>query len=348
MYIIIAIIMFGVLIGVHEFGHFSAAKLCGVRVNEFAIDMGPVLWKKKKGDTQYSLRLFPIGGYCSMEAEEESSDDPKAFTNKNPLQRVLILCSGAAMNYILGIVLLIIVFAGVKTLTQPVISGFMEGCPYESEQLLQTGDRFVRIDGHKTSMTYDVTEYLGSGGVHDIVLKRNGETVVLEDVELEKQTYDGIEGEYFGFYFATVKNNILRTVQYACQWSVRFVRMVWDSLRQLIAGTVGIKDLSGPVGIVSMITQTGESAASSADAARNILYFCAFIAVNLAVMNMLPIPALDGGRVFCLIVTVILEAILRRKIDPKYEAYINTAGLILLLGLTAVVMYNDIVRLIAG
>ena len=348
MYIVIGILMFGVLIAIHEFGHFSAAKACGVKVNEFAIGMGPTLLKKQKGETQYSLRLFPIGGFCAMEGEEEDSGDPRAFMNKNPLQKLVILVAGSFMNYFLGVILLMIVFSSAAGFVQPVIAGFMDGCPYQGESALQTGDRFVSIDGKKIHFSSDITDYLGAGGEHDIVIKRDGQKVTLNDFTMEKKTYEGQNTARYGLYFQQEKNNLWTNFKYSMGWSVQFVRMVWDGLTQLVSGAVGIKDMTGPVGIVGMITDVGENSATKTDAALNILYFCAFIAVNLAVMNMLPIPALDGGRIFLLAVTLVIQAVSRRKVNPKYEAYINAAGMIALFGLMAVVMYNDIAKLITG
>ncbi|HNY00096.1 MAG TPA: site-2 protease family protein [Oscillospiraceae bacterium] len=345
-YILIAVVMFGVLIGIHEFGHFTAAKACGVKVNEFAIGMGPALLKKQKGETLYSLRALPIGGYCAMEGEDGDSQDPKAYLNKNVGQKLIILAAGSFMNYLLGVILLMIVFSQSAGFTYPVIASFMAGCPYESADGLQVGDRFVRIDGTDIRFAGQVTDTLGDGGTHNIVLKRDGKLVTLSGYDMERQQYAGQDGLRYGLYFAHENNNLWTDFKYSVSWSGEFVRMVWQGLTQLVTGAVGIKDMSGPVGIVSMITDVGESSATRADAALNILYFCAFIAVNLSVMNMLPIPALDGGRVFLLLVTAVIEKLIRRRVNPRIEAYINGGGMVLLLGLMAFVMYNDIAKLI--
>lgn len=345
-YILIAVVMFGVLIGIHEFGHFTAAKACGVKVNEFAIGMGPALLKKQKGETLYSLRALPIGGYCAMEGEDGDSQDPRAYLNKNVGQKLIILAAGSFMNYLLGVILLMIVFSQSAGFTYPVIASFMAGCPYESADGLQVGDRFVSIDGTDIRFAGQVTDTLGDGGTHNIVLKRDGKLVTLSGYDMERQQYAGQDGLRYGLYFAHENNNLWTDFKYSVSWSGEFVRMVWQGLTQLVTGAVGIKDMSGPVGIVSMITDVGESSATRADAALNILYFCAFIAVNLSVMNMLPIPALDGGRVFLLLVTAVIEKLIRRRVNPRIEAYINGGGMVLLLGLMAFVMYNDIAKLI--
>ena len=348
MYIILAILVFGVLIAVHELGHFIAAKACGVRVEEFSIGMGPALWKKQRGETLYALRLLPIGGYCAMAGEDEAMDDPRAFTSQAPWKRIIILAAGAAMNFLIGLVLIFIVFSGAKSFSAPVVTGFFEGCPYESEEGLHAGDRFYSIDGHRIYFSSNVTTYLTRhGATHDIVVIRDGEKVKLEGFEIAPREYEGYEGLYFGFEFheredATFGAKLKNT--WYC--SLDFVRMVYMSLGDLLAGAVGVNDLSGPVGIVSMMNDVGNQSESTADALLNICYLAGFIAVNLAVMNLLPIPALDGGRIFLLLVTLLIEAVTRRKLDPKYEGYIHTGGMVLLLALMAYVMFNDIVKIV--
>ena len=160
--------------------------------------------------------------------------------------------------------------------------------------------------------------------------------------------YEGYENKMYGFYFGVEKATPLVKLQHAWGSCMEFVRMVWQGLEQLFTGKVGIKDMSGPVGIVDLMAETGEQAASTADALYNIFYLGAFIAVNLSIMNMLPIPALDGGRVFLLLVTTVVEALTRKKLDPRYEGYIHAAGMALLLGLMAIVMFNDILRIVRG
>ena len=343
MYIILAILMFGVLIAVHELGHFIAAKACGVRVDEFAIGMGPALWKKQGEETLYSLRALPIGGYCAM-----AGDDPRAFTSQAPWKRIIILVAGAAMNFLIGLVLIFIVFSGAEAFSSPVVTDFFEGCPYESEEGLHAGDRFYSIDGHRIYFSSNVTTYLSRrGSTHDIVVIRDGEKVALNDFTLKPLEYEGHEGLFYGFEFGAREDATLgaklRNTWYC---SLDFVRMVYMSLGDLLAGAVGVNDLSGPVGIVSMMNDVGNQSASTADALMNIAYLAGFIAVNLAVMNLLPIPALDGGRIFLLLVTLLIEAVSRRRLDPKYEGYIHTGGMVLLLGLMAYVMFNDIVKIV--
>lgn len=351
MYIIIAIIIFGVLIAIHEFGHFTAAKLCGVKVEEFAIGMGPALFKKQKGETVYALRILPIGGFCAMAGEDEESDDPRAFTNQGFWKKFVILCAGSFMNLVLGVVLILIMYAGAQAFVTPTIDHFMDGCPYEGADAMQAGDTFYSIDGERIYLVSDVSSFLMRGdGVYDIVMLRDGEKVELKDFALTTKTYAEYadDGPKYGFVFGYTEATFGAKLEYTWDTTLEFSRLVWLGLKDLVNGNVGLKDVSGPVGIVDMMNEVGQQAENARAAADNLLYISAFIAVNLAIMNMLPIPALDGGRVFLMIVTVIIEAVSRKKLDPKYEGYIHLGGMVLLLGLMALVMYNDIAKLITG
>lgn len=349
LYIIIAILIFGILIAVHELGHFAAAKACGVKVEEFAIGMGPVIVKKQRGETVYSLRCIPMGGFCAMAGEDEESSDPRAFTSQPVWKRIIILVAGALMNFIFGLLVVLLLYSDAQAFRAPILEGFMDGCPYESSDGLQAGDRFYSIDGKKIYQYNDVADFLSQGDcVHDIVVKRNGEKVRLDDFEMVPVEYEGYETKMYGFYFGYDEATFGVKLQHTWNTCMEFGRWVWMGLSQLVSGQVGMKDMAGPVGIVEMMAETGQQSASVKDALYNIFYLGAFIAVNLALMNMLPIPALDGGRVFFLIISWIIERLSHKKLNPKYEGYIHAAGMVLLLGLMAVVMLNDIVRIVTG
>lgn len=313
--------------------------------------MGPALFKKQKGETVYALRILPIGGFCAMAGEDEESDDPRAFTNQGFWKKFVILCAGSFMNLVLGIVLILIMYAGAQAFVTPTIDHFMDGCPYEGAEAMQAGDTFYSIDGQRIYLVSDVSSFLMRGdGVYDIVMLRDGEKVELKDFALTTKTYAEYanEGPKYGFVFGYTEATFGTKLEYTWNTTLEFSRLVWLGLGDLINGKVGLKDMSGPVGIVDMMNEVGQQAESAKAAADNLLYISAFIAVNLAIMNMLPIPALDGGRVFLMIVTVIIEAVSRKKLDPKYEGYIHLGGMVLLLGLMALVMYNDIAKLITG
>lgn len=348
-YVIVAILIFGLLVAVHELGHFAAAKLCGVRVEKFAVGMGPALWKKQKGETEYSLRAVPFGGYCAMTGEDEESDDPRAFGNQRVWKKLLILAAGSFNNFLLGFVIVLILQLsfGMVPNSRPIIGGFLEGCPYESAEGMQVGDRIVSINGVTVESYAEVTPLLPEDGRYDIVLERDGELVELRDFEMQRRLYPDQEQPLFGLvYTQYVKAEPGENLSAAWQTTKDYVSLVWESLGMLLRGQVGVNDLSGPVGIVDMMAESGAQAETAAAGLSTVFTFGAFIAVNLAVMNMLPIPALDGGRIFFLLVTAPIEAVTKKKLNPKVEAYVHGAGMVLLLGLMAYVMLHDIFRLV--
>jgi len=347
-YILAAILVFGVLIAVHELGHFMAAKACGVRVNEFSIGMGPALWKKQKGETQYSLRLFPVGGFCAMEGEEEDSDDPTAL---NFWAKLLIFAAGAAMNFIAGLLIILVLYADAQAFYVPVVAGFADGCPLESADGLQEGDRLLRIDGEKVYVYSDISLLMGLNktGAFDLQIERNGEVITLRDFTMERREYTDQNGKAYtgyGLYFGAEEATLGRKLSYSWNNAMDFARLVRLSLQMLVTGQAGVKDLSGPVGIVSTMTQVGEQAATTRAAVENIAYLAALIAVNLAVMNLLPLPALDGGKIFFLVINAVSMQLFKKQIPAKYENYIHFAGLILLLALMAVITFSDVWKLI--
>ena len=350
-YILAAILVFGVLIAVHELGHFMAAKACGVRVNEFSIGMGPALWKKQKGETQYSLRLFPVGGFCAMEGEEEDSDDPTALNNQGFWAKLLIFAAGAAMNFIAGLLIILVLYADAQAFYVPVVAGFADGCPLESADGLQEGDRLLRIDGEKVYVYSDISLLMGLNktGAFDLQIERNGEVITLRDFTMERREYTDQNGKAYtgyGLYFGAEEATLGRKLSYSWNNAMDFARLVRLSLQMLVTGQAGVKDLSGPVGIVSTMTQVGEQAATPRAAVENIAYLAALIAVNLAVMNLLPLPALDGGKIFFLVINAVSMQLFKKQIPAKYENYIHFAGLILLLALMAVITFSDVWKLI--
>ena len=350
-YILAAILVFGVLIAVHELGHFMAAKACGVRVNEFSIGMGPTLWKKQKGETQYSLRLFPVGGFCAMEGEEEDSDDPTALNNQGFWAKLLIFAAGAAMNFIAGLLIILVLYADAQAFYVPVVAGFADGCPLESADGLQEGDRLLRIDGEKVYVYSDISLLMGLNktGAFDLQIERNGEVITLRDFTMERREYTDQNGKAYtgyGLYFGAEEATLGRKLSYSWNNAMDFARLVRLSLQMLVTGQAGVKDLSGPEGIVSTMTQVGEQAATTRAAVENIAYLAALIAVNLAVMNLLPLPALDGGKIFFLVINAVSMQLFKKQIPAKYENYIHFAGLILLLALMAVITFSDVWKLI--
>ncbi len=355
MSIVFAILLFSFLIFIHELGHFVAAKLSGVQVNEFALFMGPAIWQKQIGETLYSLRCIPIGGYCAMEGEDGESEDPenpRSFQKVAWWKRLIILVAGAFMNLVTGVLIFCIVFLPTAQLVEPIIASFEDCCVLEDAGL-QVGDRFLQVDGEPIYVNSDVTTILSiKGGTHhDLVVQRNGETVALSQVPMVTHSHtneDGTETVHYGFSFTLVEPDLGRKLEYVWQNVLNTVRNVRLSLQMLLTGQAGLQDVSGPVGIVSMMSDVAEQSSSAFAALINMLYFGGFIAINLAVMNLLPIPALDGGRVVCLLLTTAVEAITKKKVNPKFEGILHSVGMILLLGLMALILLKDVFAIFAG
>lgn len=353
MSIIFAILLFSFLILIHELGHFTAAKAFGVRVNEFSLFMGPLLWKKQKGETLYSIRLIPFGGFCAMEGEDGDSEDPRSFTAAAWWKRLIILVAGVTMNFLAGFALLACFFAPDQDFILPEVEMIEPGCAIAGELGFQPGDRIVSLDGEKIYVYNDFTLILSlnGGDVHDVVLERDGEKVVLNNFRMEKRMFpnaDGTESLRYGFSFRVVEASFLETLKYTWNTTLDNVRLVRLQLQMLFTGKAGLSDVSGPVGIVQEISEVAEQSGSAWYAFLNMLYFGGFISINLAVMNLLPIPALDGGRVVGLLLTTVIEAVTRKKLDPKYEGYVHAAGMVLLLGLMAVILFKDIFTIVRG
>ena len=353
MTILFAILLFSFLIFIHELGHFVAAKLSGVQVNEFSMFMGPAIFKKQKGETLYAIRCIPIGGYCAMEGEDGESDNPRAFGKAAWWKRLIILIAGSGMNFIAGVLIMFILFIPVEEIATPVIREFESYSTVNGENGLQAGDRLLELDGEKiyTLSDLDLILMLNPGDVHDLIVERSGQRVILSDFTMQRHTVtdeEGNEMQLFGMNFSTQKADFPVKVQqawYSCLNTIRNVRL---SLQMLFTGQAGLSDMSGPVGIVKIMSDTAAAAEETLDAVMNMLYFGGFLAINLAVMNLLPFPALDGGRVVCLLITTAVEAVIGRKINPKFEGYLHGAGMILLLGLMAIIMFKDIFVIVKG
>jgi len=350
MSVLFAIILFSLLIFVHELGHFVAAKLSGVQVNEFSVFMGPALWKKQVGETLYAIRLVPIGGYCAMEGEDGGSDNPRAFDKADWWKRLIILAAGSAMNFIVGVALMLVVYLPVSQVIAPVISSFEWYSTVDGERGLREGDRILEVDGEKIYVQSDFSLILdlNGGKYHDLVVAREGKRVELDNFLMEKHEITDENGNrvrLYGMNFTIEELGFVGRLRHAWHQSIDTVRMVRLSLQMLLSGQAGLRDMSGPVGIVSMMSDVAAESPTWVDALLNLLYFGGFIAINLAVMNLLPIPALDGGRIVGVVITTAVEAITKKKIDPRYEGYLHGAGMVLLLLLMAVIMFKDIIFL---
>ncbi len=353
LYILLAIFCFGVMVAIHEFGHFFTAKLLGVKVNEFSIGMGPALLSRTRGETQYSLRAFPVGGYCAMEGEDEATGDPRAFAVQTWWKKLIILAAGAFMNLVLGLVIVLCLYAGVTEMRVPVVTEFADTFALEGEDGLLPGDEILRVDGHAVWLYDDVLTYLSrnDGGGVDLVIRRDGEKIVLDDLPMYRMEYQYEGQTYTGFgliFGRTEQVGAWGRVKLAAAQTADFVRLVWMSLGDLISGQVSAGEVSGVIGIVDAVGDVGTQSDSVSSGILNVLYLVAFISVNLAVMNMLPIPALDGGRIFFVLVNCVIWIFSRKSIPARYEGYVHTAGFLLLILLMVVVALNDVWKIIAA
>lgn len=346
-YIILSVLLFGVLILVHEFGHFITTKLFGVQVNEFSLFMGPAIWKRKRGETLYAVRTIPIGGYCAMEGEDGDSDNPRSFSHARVWKRLIILVAGSFMNLVIGVLICGIFTSIVYADYLPAkrVSGLNEF--YTAADGFQVGDEFYSINGERVYVRSDIPMLLRRtpADSYQVVVLRDGSKVPFQ---AEYRDYDGDGTPEFGLLMEGEETTLGGVISYTLHQCMDFSRLVRLGLVDLITGNVGVKDMSGPVGIVSTVVQEGKNAQSVGEGVLYVLYLFSFIAINLAVMNLLPIPALDGGRVVTLLLTTLLQKIFRRKINPKYEGYINGGFMILLLLLMAFITFKDIFQLFGG
>lgn len=354
--IIIAVLVFGFLIMIHELGHYTAARIFKVTINEFSIGMGPRILSRvsKKTGIRYSLALLPIGGFVAMAGENGEDDennpidDPNRFDKKPAWQRFIITAAGATVNIVAGFLAMIIVTA-VTVMPSTVIGSYeldngttlKDHLGYEvsvADSGIQVGDEIIRIGDKRITIYDELTYEIMRSGYEplDVTVIRNGQEIVIEDVvfpTIESQ------GQLFGAIDFRVKRGektFGSVMSYSFRNSFLIVRMVWESLYDLITGRYTIGAVSGPVGISSAI---GDAAQAGFAALLNMV---TLISINLGVMNLLPIPALDGGR----LITVLFEMITKKRVPPKIEGIVNAVGLALLLGLSLIIMVKDIIQLI--
>lgn len=376
--ILVSILVFALMIAIHEFGHFSAAKLFGIRVNQFAIGMGPVIWKKQGKETLYSLRAIPMGGFCQMEGEDSASDDERSFGKAVWWKRFVVVIAGAALNIILGFLIFLVLQAPAKTLNTTVIDSFSPGTNL-SGSVFQEGDRIVALDNTKINIFDDLRFSLErvTDKPVQVTALRNGEKITqtitpvkqetiqqygetqaeiivkINGVETQRQTVDAPDTDLYREHIgetATETRYILGFVpkaeamtfgsalREAFYLTIFNIKLVYVSLYELIMGNVPASQVSGPVGIISIIGQ-----ASQMD--WTVLFnLVGLLTVNLGVMNLLPIPALDG----CKLLIILVEAVTRKKLPPEKEGIITMVGFAILILVLIWATYNDIIRLFTG
>ena len=344
MTIIFAILLFSLLVFVHELGHFLAAKASGVRVNEFSMFMGPAIFKKQVGETLYAIRCIPFGGYCAMEGENEDTDDPGSFQKAAWWKRLIILVAVSFMNFVTGVLLIAVILSCAKGYTDTKLVKVEENSSMAVAGGLQTGDKILSFNGKKVDIYADfaLETYFLKDGAYNVIVERDGQKIELQNVPFVRQDFGDGEGARYGMTFGSQEKTFQTVLQRIWPETRYQIKSTFFSLKMLISGQAGLMDVSGPVGIVQMMSDVAEESDTTGAALLNMLSFGGMIAINLAIMNLLPIPALDGGRVLGLLLTCAIEGITRKKLDAKYEGYIHSIGMILLLALMALILFKDI------
>lgn len=330
---VIAVLLFLFMVVIHEFGHFISAKLLGVRVNEFSVGFGPELIKWKGKETKYSIRLIPFGGFCAMEGEDDASNDPRAFCNKAAWKRFIIVAAGAIFNIIFGLVLMMIYFAPAGGIATNVISEFAPNA-VSQQSGLEVGDEIISIDGRNCLTVNEIGFAFSavSDDEVDLVVRRDGEKIKLDNVKFQIEEVEGVKYFKRDFNFSYQKNDFKTFITQSVKYTVSYGRVVWFSLVDMIRGRYSINEVSGPVGVA---TALGEATKIGLDA---LLPMLCLITVNLGVFNLLPIPALDGGR----LVFILFEMIIRKPVPQKYESIVHAAGFIILMLFLAFITLKDI------
>lgn len=378
---LVTIIMFLVMISLHEFGHFITAKLMGFKILEYAIGFGPAIWKSKKSDIQYSLRIIPFGGYCKFEGEDEDSKDERAFSNQPVWKRIIVVAAGGLCNVVLGFLLFLVIIP----FTSPISTNYVKDVvpnSFVQEAGLMPNDKIIEINGKKVSFYNDITLYTREFNANtecSIIVKRDGEKYELNFKPTQSEvTFDygedgitvseSINGEpadesfykygdgaerneeligksetverlIIGFVPVQEEVNALNIWKEAWNETKFVVKLVYNSLWQMVTGRVGVEQMSGPVGVVSEINTAVNSGRGSW---LYILNLTALLTINIGIFNLLPIPALDGGRLFFMLI----ELVTRKRIPPEKEGMVHTIGFMLLIGIIIFISYNDILKLL--
>lgn len=347
---LVSVLIFGLVVMIHELGHFVCAKKAGIQVNEFSIGMGPALFSRVKNGTRYSIRALPVGGYVSMEGEDEELEDGELadpglppeektglpFPKVKVWKRIIVVAAGAVMNLVLGFVVLLLLFSGADTLASRTVALVEEGSAVEASGL-QVGDEILAINGRRCFVTNDIVYELqrSEDFTADFTVRRNGEKVQIDDVHFDQVQNGDTVTMNMGFKVYALEKTPLNVVSQAFDYTLFYARLVFRSVVDLVTQRVSVTELSGPVGIVSAINQAAGMGLSE------VLSLLALLTVNLGVFNLLPFPALDGGK----LVFLLIEGIFRRPLPKRFEIWVNMAGLFFLFALMIFATFNDITRL---
>ena len=330
---VIAVFLFLFMIIVHEFGHFLFSKILGVRVNEFSVGFGPKIFSKKFKETVYSVRAIPFGGFCALEGEDEKSNDPKAFCNKESWKRLIILAAGAVFNLIFGLIIVMIYFAPASAIATNTVDSFTENATSKVSGLRE-GDEILKVDGRGCLTANEIMFAFSAveDNKVDLLVKRNGEKKLLKNVEFVMTEENGVKYLSRDFYLRFEENNFGTFITQSFRYTVSFGRTVWFSFIDLIGGKYSLNEVSGPVGVASVLGQATKIGLDT------LLPILALITVNLGIFNLFPLPALDGGR----ILFVIVEMIIGKPVKPKYENLIHSIGFALLMIFAVLITLKDI------
>lgn len=341
--VILAILLFSAIIIIHELGHFLLAKANKIRVDEFSLGLGPTLFGRQIGETKFSLKVLPFGGACMMGEDDVEDTSEGSFNSKSVWARISVIVAGPLFNLILGWILCVIMAAWIGY-AAPVVTAVEKGYS-AAEQGLQAGDVITGIGGKRVHLWDEISlKNLMNTNAEplEVTYSRNGEetTITVEPRKLENDLFPrmGIEGPV-----KRTRTGIFGSLKYGVYTTKYWIDYTFGSLKMLVTGQVGVKDMSGPVGIVDVVDETYQSSIQYGikNVVLNLMKLCILISVNLGIMNLLPLPALDGGR----LVFLILEAIRGRRVAPEREGMVHFAGFMALMVLMVVVMYNDIMRL---
>lgn len=350
MFILFGILIIGLLLVVHESGHFLMAKLLGIQVNEFSIGIGPLLWQHQGRETRFSLRPIPVMAYCALEGEEDGGGNPRAFASAALWKRFLVLAAGPLFNFLLGLLVVLMMYSGVSVYATTTLTEFADGCPFHGEDMLMEGDKILSVNGRSVLVYNEIPTLLGldQDGSVDLVIQRGGERLERRGLPIALREYetDGKKALRYGMSFAVEQVGLPGRLRYGFLYTVDFARMTLWGLEMLFTGQVGVKDMQGPVGLVSTMNDVGKTAPDVWEGLLNVLYLGAFISVNLALMNLLPFPGLDGGQIVILVVNTLGKRLFGRTLPPRAVQYFNLAGLALVLLLAVFVAFHDVTRLI--
>lgn len=329
---LLTILLFSVMVIPHEFGHFAAAKLSGIKVNEFSVGMGPKIFQKQGNETKYSIRIFPIGGFCAMEGEDEESDNPRAFNNVSTLKKIFVLSSGAIMNILVALLLMIITVQIIGTPTN-VVGSIEKNSPAELAGL-RAGDRIVELDNKEINSWEDFVQEMRTKESKQIEIgverKGNYKEFIINPIYKDGRQVIGVTSK--------PAHNLFKSAIYGSKSTWQINSAMYSGLYKMLTGKVNFKkNVAGPIGIISLVGKTSKEGFIS------FIYLAVIISINLAVINMLPFPALDGGR----ILFTLIRKITGNAISDELEGKIHLAGFAILIALLIFVTWNDILRLIS-